>query len=180
MSLVHIQDEDWITLVETGGDAEQRAHVAACDACRATLAEVREGWELAREAEVPEPSPLYWESFRRGVGRRIAQEAPRLRSGPRHVRWALAATVLISLSLSVVALREQMATREATLTTLPVWAPLGPSDEDPGLSVLEGLDVADLSQASCGDVSLCLADASDEDGERVAQELQKELKGRSL
>jgi hypothetical protein len=175
----HIQDEEWIVLVEEGGDAEQRGHVSACAACRATLDEVRQGWELAHEADVPEPSPLYWESFRRGVGRRIAHQAPPgLRDRSRGFRWALAATVLLSLSLSLVALRERSASRPAA--ALPVWAALMPSDEDPGLSVLEGLDVADLSHASCRDVSLCLADASDEDGERVAQELQRELKGRSL
>ena len=175
----HIQDEEWIVLVEEGGDAEQRAHVSACASCRGTLTEVREGWELAREADVPEPSPHYWESFRRGVGRRIAQQAvPALRGGARGFHWALAATVLISLALSLVALRERSASRPAV--ALPVWAALMPSEEDPGLSVLEGLDDADLSHASCRDVSSCLADASDEDGERVAQELQRELKGRSL
>jgi hypothetical protein len=175
----HIQDEEWITLVEDGGDPEQRAHVVSCVACQATLSEVREGWDLAREAEVPEPSPLYWESFRRGVGRRIAQP-PAFRTASRSLRWALAASVLISLSLSLIALREQAVTRNPGAATLPVWAPLMPSEEDPGVPVLEGLDVADLSHAACSDVSLCLADASEEDGERVAVELRKELKGRSL
>lgn len=180
MSAAHIQDEEWIVLVEEGGDAEQRAHVSACASCQQTLAEVRDGWELAREADVPEPSPVYWEAFRRGVGRRIAQQAaPGLRTGSRGFRWALAATVLISLGLSLVALREPAASRRS-VAVLPVWAPLMPSDDDPGLPVLAGLDVADLAHASCRDVSLCLADASDEDGERVAQELRRELKGRSL
>jgi hypothetical protein len=178
----HIRDDRWADFVDGGEDAEERRHVDGCASCRATLAELREGWELAGLADVPEPPPLYWDSFRRGVGQRIAQEAaPRPHWGSPALRWALAATVVLSLSASLFAVRSRLAPPPPTpVVSLPAWSPLLPGDEDPGLSVLEGLDAADLAHASCGDVSLCLADASDEEGDRIARGLEQELKGRSL
>ena len=58
--------------------------------------EARVGLALARAAEVPEPSPLYWDAFRRQVGAADREEAPAgaVRSASAvPVRWPTAAAV---------------------------------------------------------------------------------------
>src|SRR3954451_6758149 len=95
----HIREDEWFDVIAGGGAAEARQHAAACDECRKTYDDVAEGWRLAHDADVPEPSALYWESFRRGVGQKIAQAQPVRR------RWirvygsafgAMAAIVLVA------------------------------------------------------------------------------------
>src|SRR5262245_49459163 len=69
--------------VEAGeglGAGAARVHVAECADCAARVDEARAGLALAQEADVPEPPPLYWEVFRRQVGRRISEEAPARRA----------------------------------------------------------------------------------------------------
>jgi hypothetical protein len=178
----HLRDDQWIDLAATGGTPQERRHLEGCGQCRETLADVSQGWDLAHEADVPEPSPLYWETFRRGVGQRISQErAPRARWGSLGFRWAVAATMFVTVSLSLLALKGSVGPASlAPPAVLPAWSPVLPTETDPGLSVLAALDAGDLAHVSCADVSLCLADVSDEEGEGIAQGLEKEMKGRSL
>jgi len=130
----HVSDERLMDLLEGGGGRSEREHARACGACAARLGEARSGLELARAAEVPEPSSLYWQAMRRGVGKRIAEE-------PRRTAWwswliplAAAAAVVVYLSP-----RPEV----APAPPLPAWSALPPAEEDPGQAVLEGLAVAD-------------------------------------
>jgi hypothetical protein len=50
------------------------AHAASCGACRDAVAALRDVLTAARSADVPEPSPLYWEYAARGVREAIAGE----------------------------------------------------------------------------------------------------------
>jgi predicted anti-sigma-YlaC factor YlaD len=64
----HIADDQWIDVVDGVAAPEVRAHLAACAACRQTSDEVGAAWTAASDATVPEPSPLYWETFRGARG----------------------------------------------------------------------------------------------------------------
>ena len=127
---------------------------------------------LARDAEVPEPSPFYWEAFRRSVERRIESD-----STGRSRRWAwlpLVATAAAVL-LAVPALRPALAPAPAAV--LPAWSALPPADQDTGLAVLEGLDIADADLSAVEgerDVVEALADLSDDE----AREFQDALRNR--
>src|SRR5207245_5582943 len=72
----HVPEARLLEVLEGTGDAD-RAHVGACPQCQARLVEARSGLALARQAEMPEPSPLYWDSFRRQMGRRLEAEGKR-------------------------------------------------------------------------------------------------------
>jgi hypothetical protein len=186
----HIAEDEWIDLAAGAGEPEPRRHVEECEACRRTLAEVRAGWDLSREADVPEPSALYWESFRRGVEQRIAAEgaglsrAPRLTApGPR--RWALLAAA--SLLIASVFVHERVpdsGTPASETAAVPAWSPRPPAgegDEDEALSVLAALDVSeDFESTLCANVAECVLDLSEEEQELFTQNMQMELKGRSL
>ena len=177
----HIADDQWVSVVDDVAEPEVRAHLQACAQCRATAEEVRGGWALAREADVPEPSPLYWESFRRRVGQAIAEEQvarPRWSFLPMGGALAAAASLVIAVSLWTGG--STPATSPVPAATLEAWSPLPAADEDESLPVLmaagEDLD----ESAACADVSSCLADMSDDEAQGLEEALRQELGERAL
>lgn len=168
----HLSDEAVLDLAEGGGRDTSRAHVVECAPCAERVEEARAGLALARRAEVPEPSPLYWEAMRRNVERRIAEE-PR-----RGSRWAwflpLAAT---AAAIAVVGLATGRATAPGPSPEplLSAWSALPPEDEDVSLDVLEGLAVTtgDLGPLDEGQgVGAFVAALSEEDVGALAQSLR--------
>ena len=90
------------------------------------------GLALARAADVPEPSPLYWESFRRQVGRRIVEEAPR-RAVARVAAPAFATAAAASSSALLFVRGGPRGSARAGAAPLPAWSALPPAEEDAGL-----------------------------------------------
>lgn len=77
----HLSPEEFVDALDGAGGAWVREHVASCAACREQLRELN---ALAREAEVadvPEPSPLFWDHFSARVRTAVAAEAAGLSSG---------------------------------------------------------------------------------------------------
>jgi hypothetical protein len=142
----HLADERVLDLAEGAGSTEERAHVEGCAACASRVEATRGGMALARRAEVPEPSPLYWEAMRQSVGRRIGEE-PR-----RAARWPwllplLAAGALVAVLWSGPA----PGPGPSPGPGLPAWTALPDADEDPSLTVLEAVLEAsgdDIDEAS--------------------------------
>ena len=178
----HASDQDLMDVLEGGGRAVALRHVEGCDACQERLEAARAGLRLARSADaVPEPSPLYWESFRQQVGRRLDQvPAPALRRfwlGP-----AFAAVALTAALLSVPALRSLQPRTESSAPLLPAWT-LQSADEDAGLSLIQALSPTadDLKSASgCGSTAESLGELSDDESRALAEALRSELGGRDL
>ena len=173
----HLSDESLLRLAQ-GGDADgERAHVLACARCAGQVEEARAGLDLARRADVPEPSPLYWEAMRLRIERRIAEE-PR-----RSPVWAWLAPVLATAAaVAVVALTTGRAHAPAGLPgpTLPAWSALPPAEDDTSLAVLEGLAVADGDLGTLDEgrgVSAFLAGLSDEEYRALADSLRETGKG---
>jgi hypothetical protein len=76
----HLTPEQLVDLAEDSAadpsrPAPSSPHLQSCDTCRATLAELRRTLLAAREVDVPEPSPLFWEHLSARV--RDAVEAER-------------------------------------------------------------------------------------------------------
>jgi len=63
MSLGHASRERLLALAEAGPGPIDDAHVAGCERCRREVAALRGTLQEMRAAEVPEPSPLFWERF---------------------------------------------------------------------------------------------------------------------
>lgn len=171
----HVSEQELMDLVEGTAAASPRAHAEACAGCRARVEEPREGLLLARDADVPEPAPLYWEAFRRQVGRRISDEAPLGR------RWRLVPAFALLAAVVAVAVfaprRFPVGGGAVDETLLPAWSALPPADEDPGLAVLQAmaLSVEDLGPvAGCRGVTDCLVDLSDEESRALADALHGE------
>jgi hypothetical protein len=71
---MHLTATDLVDLAEGRRDAELTPHVAACDRCRHELDELRATIALAATADVPEPSPLFWDQLSRRVREAIAAD----------------------------------------------------------------------------------------------------------
>ena len=185
----HLTEE--VLLVAVHGDEGEgaRAHLAGCAACREEVAQGKEGFDLARLAgEVPEPSYLYWESFRLQVSQRIAAERETSwptrfwqRFGLASLVPAAAAAVLLIVVVPLV--RRDVGAVPSPAPVLPAWEALPASVDDGGLDVLRGLALqgTDLQAATeCRSIALCLGEMSDEESQDVADGLRGQLsEGRS-
>lgn len=163
----HLSDEAAAALASGEGGRAEREHASACEACASRVRDSRELVEALGRADVPEPSPLYWESLRGSVRRRIAEER-RDRS-----LWTL--VVPLAAAAALVATFWSPARRpEATAPALPAWSPLPAADEDEGLRVLEGLALAaeDADWDAPAGLAPYLAGLSDEESRALAESLR--------
>ena len=62
-----LRPDQFIDVLDGCAEDTAATHVAECALCRTTLAEVRLTLAAAVEAEVPEPSPLFWSQVNAGV-----------------------------------------------------------------------------------------------------------------
>ena len=154
-------------------------HLDACGTCRGRLAGLRGDLQLARDADVPEPSPWYWEAFRRQVERRIDAE-PRRFPGWRFVPVFAAAAAAVVAFASVLPWASSRSVAPAA--TISAWSALPPSDQDPDLPVLRALALSgELSpEADCQGVTDCLSDLSDEESRALTETPRTQLKGSDL
>src|SRR5262249_46401738 len=164
-------------VLEGEGTAADRAHVAACPECAALVSEARAGQDLAAGADVPEPSPLYWEAFRRGVGRRIETDRRptwTLRLVPVLATAAALAFVIPSLRMAPPALAPVPA------AALPAWSPLPPADDDPGLAVLTGLvhSTSGLNLGECNGIAECVSELPDDESGAILEALREQMASR--
>jgi hypothetical protein len=174
----HVPDDRLLDVVLGVADPQDRAHAAECERCRALVAEATQGLAVGSEVAVPEPSPLYWESFRAQVSRRLDEGA-----APARRRFLTPALLAAAAVVAVVALLptsgERVLPPSAAPATLAAWSAL-PQEDDPGLVALEGLQAepVDLAGAgACTDVTACLAAMSDEESGELADLLRAELEG---
>jgi len=180
----HLSDETLMDALESAAGGAVAEHLAACPACTARLEEARIGLELTREAAVPEPPGIYWQSFPRQVARRI-DAAPAARAWPAWTAgtWiarGLAATVAVGGALVFLAMpgqrREPSPAPTTAAQTLPAWSPLPAAEEDPGLPVLQALGPAVIPAVECSGVADCLADLSDEESQDLVDSLRASVK----
>jgi len=75
----HLTPAEIIDVAE-GARAEAAApHLAVCDQCRRQLQDTRTALHAAAAADVPEPSPLFWDHFSARVAGAIASQPARAR-----------------------------------------------------------------------------------------------------
>jgi hypothetical protein len=70
----HLSSTDFVDLLEGVRGDEAAPHLAECDRCRRELADLREMLTTASSADMPEPSPLFWNHLSARVQEAVAQE----------------------------------------------------------------------------------------------------------
>jgi hypothetical protein len=173
----HVPETRLLDVLE-GSSGADRDHLDACAECRSRLDEARAGLALALKADVPEPSPLYWDSLRRQVSQRLDEDSARRPA--RRWSWLPPALAAAALLVGVVTFvpRATPPPGPVAEAPLPAWSALPPADEDAGLDVLRAVApaVADAAPSvGCDGVVECLADLSDEESQALAEHLSQEL-----
>jgi len=173
----HVPDESLPDLAEGRGPDADRAHARVCAPCASRVAEARSALELARRAEVPEPSPLYWDAMRRSVGRRIGEER---RPRPIWAWLAPAAAAAALVATFLLTTGRTQAPPASPAPALPAWSALPEAEDDTSLAVLEGLAAGGDGLAELDEgvgVGPFLASLSDEDDRALAESLRAGGKG---
>jgi hypothetical protein len=89
--MTHLSADELVDLVEGTLGAERAVHAASCERCRRDADGLATALREARGADLPEPSPLFWEGFSARVQDAIdATPSPR-RLWP-SLRWGLGIT----------------------------------------------------------------------------------------
>ena len=170
----HVPEPRLLEFLEGKGGAD-RAHVESCALCGARLSEARAGLALARDADMPEPSPFYWESLRRQVNSRLDASSERV---PLWRSWRLGSVLAAAAVIAAIATFLPVAAPPPHAERpLPAWSALPPADDDPGLDVLKamGPEVAEVAPAACAGMTECMVELSDEESQALAEHLRGEL-----
>jgi hypothetical protein len=101
----HLSDIEIVDLIDGTLRADRQRHVDGCDACRAQAEGLRSALLHASDADIPEPSPLFWDHFSARVHDAVHDASPeesgRWFSRPT-LKWAIAgalATVVLVTAL---------------------------------------------------------------------------------
>ena len=107
--MTHLSSQELVALAEGGLSADRAAHLDACDRCRDEANDLRAVMSGVQEAEVPEPSPLFWEHLSRRVSdavassdtptRRVAVGWRSWHSG--HLRTVVASATVVTMALAL-------------------------------------------------------------------------------
>lgn len=129
MGTRHLREEEFVDLLD-GTLAEARAaHLEQCNQCRTQYERARRLMGFVGSADVPEPSPLYWEHFSRQVRERLDAEPARQawwRFRPMTAGVFVAALLLVML-------------------VARLWSPGGrPPNEPPTWAEIESVDHSQL------------------------------------
>jgi hypothetical protein len=74
---MHLSPEEFLDAAEGTRPEASLPHLAECDRCRRELADLRRTMAVAVDVDVPEPSPLFWDSLSARIGERIDGQADR-------------------------------------------------------------------------------------------------------
>jgi len=103
----HLTADQLVDLAEGVATEPSRPHLQSCDACRVKLAELRAILSAAAEADVPEPSPLFWDHFSARVHGAVEAEGANGTSRFRHwlswpgVPWWAGSLAIVLLAVVI-------------------------------------------------------------------------------
>jgi hypothetical protein len=152
---MHLNAEQLIDVAEGTSAESGMPHLAACEACRAQLRELRAMMAAAQAVDVPEPSPLFWDQLSSRVRQAVTADpaAPRLH-GARGFVDVVAALVRTRAFLAGTAIAAGLLLAIALGSRPPLPAPAGRS---PVVSVAEATAAPELlGDVTPDDASLTL------------------------
>jgi hypothetical protein len=116
----HLHPDELIDLADGTRPESSAPHLTACAECRRQLAELRGTMAAAAQAEVPEPSPLFWDHFSARVHDAVAAEG-----APRRAPWLGLAPPLWAAACAAVIIAAAVTMRVARAPGF-VATPVGP------------------------------------------------------
>lgn len=142
----HLTADELIDAMEGVLAADRQDHLARCNECRRQLDDLASVLNEAQQANVPEPSPLFWTGFSRRVSSSIDAEGDD--GWPQWLRWQvllpLGATAMVILALMVAVPKQEQP--DAVTVEAEVEAP--EADHWIALAAIVGdLDIETASEA---------------------------------
>jgi hypothetical protein len=150
----HLTPDELIDAVEGTLDPARREHLASCEFCTREVAGLASVLTEARQVEMPEPSPLFWDHFSARVRTAVDNEANLARrsfGGGGWLRWPVLVPIG-ALALVTFVLMSAMPRQTGSVTPATTEAVAG----DVALSDDGWILVADL----VGDIDWDFADAA--------------------
>jgi hypothetical protein len=80
--MTHLSDREFVDVLDGEVAADAASHIRDCPTCRERLADLAATLAHARRADVPEPSPLFWDHLSERIRADIASTA-----APVRARW---------------------------------------------------------------------------------------------
>jgi hypothetical protein len=80
---MHLNADELVDLAEGARPESSAPHLAACERCRAQLADLRAMMSAVADVEMPAPSPLFWDHFSQRVHDAVAAEEAEARGSAR-------------------------------------------------------------------------------------------------
>src|SRR5262249_18627870 len=72
---MHLSPEDLVDIAEGSRSESASPHLSGCEVCQAQVRDLRAMLSAARDTDVPEPSPLFWDHLSSRVSEAVAAEA---------------------------------------------------------------------------------------------------------
>jgi hypothetical protein len=141
---MHLQPDELVDLAEGTRTGSSVPHLAACEACRHQLAELKAMMSAAADVAVPEPSPLFWDHFSARVREAVAAEGVPRRS---FWSWPRLAMPMAAAAMAVVIVA-------VALKTGPVTTPDPPAA--PAAASITAIDLLSDPQSMDDDTALTL------------------------
>lgn len=168
---MHVNTDDLVDIAEGTRPEASAPHLTTCEPCRAQLRELRAMIAAAKDVDVPEPSPLFWDHLSARISETVAQESANPgrsswwfgASGGgqawRHAHWIQATVIVAGAVLLAVSVSLRAPAPSAPPATVAASADAAPGTEllDDGVG-----DDASLRLVAS------LAEGLDFDGEREA------------
>ena len=184
----HLTAAEYIDALDDQLAPERRRHLTACPRCRAEVASLCAGTEDIGDANLPEPSPLFWTHQASRIAAAIAVEpVPAPRSRQPRLAWAGAVAVgVITVAIVSAPDRVPSSGAPAPALTAVARAPLPPADADDERawslltamgSELDETSAVDALSPASATVDAAVRDLDPEERATLAALLRAELKG---
>jgi len=105
--MTHLTSDELIDAMDGLLGADRQAHLDSCDTCRQQLAGLSSVLAEAKQASVPDPSPMFWQHFSARVNTAIDAEGAGESAWPSWLRWqvllplGVVAMIILALMISV-------------------------------------------------------------------------------
>lgn len=174
--MTHLTSDELIDAVEGLLAPERQAHLATCGQCQVALADLSSVLNEAKQASVPEPSPLFWPHFSERVRVAIDQDTAPGSNWPAWLRWQvllpLGAVAMIILALLIAVPKERDDASVSAALQAPE-APQAPEALDRWVMLTELVGDIDIETAAAAGVAVRPGAAEQAVLELTAEEQQE-------
>jgi hypothetical protein len=142
---MHLTPEELLDLAEGARSLSSAPHLTMCEGCRRQLAELRDVMAaIGDDADVPDPSPLFWEHFSTRVQEAVTADTVAARSWFGVGRWSWGLAAVMSVAVLTIAVSLMLRTPSTTSVPSVAEAPgndvgSAPAVDDPSFSLLGDL-----------------------------------------